>query len=112
MLTDLRRARPPAGPWAGVSPPGGARRGRSLRNQPDHTERRQGDLRRERLLVPADRLRLDAAEVAAVRAAVEAGVRVDRLAPAARARQAEAVAPARRGGQGRPPDEHPPPPFS
>ena len=53
------------------------------------------DLRRERLVLPGDRAGLDAAEVADVRAAVEAGVGVDDLAPGARAWQPEPVSLAR-----------------
>ena len=47
---------------------------------------------RERLVVPGESLGLDAAEVADVGAAVVGGVGVEHLAPAPRARQADAVA--------------------
>ena len=55
--------------------------GSSGGHEPDDAERRQRDLGRERLVVPGRLLGLDAAEVADVRAAVEARVGVQRLAP-------------------------------
>src|SRR6476661_267142 len=63
--------------------------------EPESTERRQRDLRRERLAVPRERLGLDAAHVADVAAAVLTGVGVDQLLPAARSRQPDAVRAAR-----------------
>src|SRR5215831_8668938 len=63
-----------------------------LGHQPHGGERRKGHERRERLLVPGDGLRLDGAEVADARAAVERRVGVERLAPAAAPGEADPVA--------------------
>ena len=62
-----------------------------LGHEPQRRQRRQRDLGRVVLAVPADRLGLEAAHVADARAAVEVGVGVDRLAPAAAVREPDAV---------------------
>src|SRR5918995_4534227 len=64
-------------------------RRRRVRHEPDDAERRQGDLRRPDLLVPRRLLGLDPETVADVAAAVEARVRVQRLAPLPGGGQAE-----------------------
>src|SRR5215210_6689688 len=70
-------------------------RRRPLRHEPDHPERRQRDLGGEGLVVPWDRLGLDAAEVARVRPAVVGRIGVQALDPPARPRQAHPVGAAR-----------------
>src|SRR5688500_19627084 len=71
----------------------------SVRYEPDRPERRQRHLDRVLLLVPRHRLRLEPQPVADVRAAVEAGVRVQRLAPRAAGGQAEPPAVAHDRGE-------------
>src|SRR5579875_704744 len=66
-----------------------------LRNQPERAQRRQGERRRERLIVPGNRLGLDAAEVAHAAAAVGLGIGVQDLTPTAADRHPDAVLVAR-----------------
>ena len=76
---------PGGAPTCTARMPASARLLRLLRHQPQRAERRQRDLGRERLAVPGDRLGVDAAEVAHVRAAVVGSASVlTSLAPAAR----------------------------
>src|SRR4051794_2877819 len=64
-------------------------------DEPDDAERGERHGGAERLVVPVLGLGLDRAHVADVRAAVDLGVRVERLDPGAAAGQADAVALAR-----------------
>src|SRR5579872_688503 len=70
---------------------------RLLGNEPDGPERGQRHERGKRLVVPADGLRLDGAEVADAGAAVVRRVGVEQLLPAAAHRHPDAVVIARDG---------------
>ena len=90
-----------------------ARRSLALRDEPEHRERRQRELDRERLAVPRKLLGRDAARSAGAPAGVALGVRVQDLAPGAPRGEADPVAGAvrrrrsctrRRASGCRPPD--------
>ena len=70
--------------------------GSLLRDEPEHAERRERELRGVGLVVPRHALGVDAAEVADVRAAVVGRVGVERLDPPA---EPAAAVPARERGR-------------